>query len=237
MRFLQTAVGGTRVRTPKALIRVALNKGRTLPLLQLALDLRHNRKSRRNVGNVRAAFGSSRPPRWLMVLQKQVFSLYMIVRVLTYPRAERATGASYCGTMTRSIRRKPAMAGECTINAPTISAQASVQASHLWDSFERQQITLWFNNYRCCINGVDTHSLDKTLDVTAVRVLQTTELPQYYGPPVLGAVAQCIPGVVDYLVRCVGLLLQRSKVPAGPILRTRVRAPLDYAHNAVVSLN
>ena len=177
VRFLQTTVGGTRVRTPKAVIRVALNKGRTLPLLQLALDLRHNRKTRRNVGHVRAAWGSTRPPRWLLVLQKQVFSLYNIVRVLTYPRAKRAAGASYRGTMTQSIRRKLATAGECTVNAPTISAQASVQASCLWDSFERQQITLWFDNYRRYINGVDTHSPDKTLNVTAVGVLHTTKLP------------------------------------------------------------
>ena len=232
VRFLQTAVGGTRVRTPKALIWVALNKGRTLPLLQLALDLRHNRKTRRNVGHVRAAFGSSRVPRWFFVPQKQVFSLYNIVQVLTYPRAERATGASYRGIMTQSIRRKLAMAGECTINAPTISPQASVQASHPWDSFERQQITLWFDNYRRYINGVDPHSPDKTLNVTAVDVLHTTELPQYRGLPGLDAVAQCIPGVVNHLVHCVGLLLQRSKVPDGPILRTWVRAPLDYARNA-----
>ena len=131
--FLQTAVGGTRVRTPKALTRVALNKGRTLPLLRLALDLRHNRKTRRNVAHVRAAWGSTRVARWLLVLQKQVFSLYNIVRVLTYPCAERATGASYRGTRTESIRRKLAMAGECTINAPTILAQASDQASCVWD--------------------------------------------------------------------------------------------------------
>ena len=85
---------------------MALIKGRTLPLLQVALDLRHNRKTTRNVGHVRAAWGSSCPPRWLLVLQKQVFSLYNIVRVLTYPRVERGTGASYRGTMTQSIRRK-----------------------------------------------------------------------------------------------------------------------------------
>ena len=186
---------------------------------------------------MRAAWGSSRPPRWLLVLQKQVFSLYNIVRVLKYPRAERATGASHRGTMTPSIRRKLAMAGDCTINAPTVSAQACVQASCLRDSFERQQITLWFDNYRRYINGVDPHSPDKTLNVTAVSVLHTTELPQYHGLPGLDAVAQRIPGVVDYLVRCVGLLLQRSTVPNGPILRTWVRAPLDYARNAVVSLN
>ena len=237
VRFVQTAVGGTRVRTPKAVIRVALNKGRTLPRLQLALDLRQNRKTRRNVGHVRAAFSSSRVPRWLLVLQKQVFSLCNIVRVLTYPRAERATGASYRGTMTQSIRRKLAMAGECTINAPTISAQASVQASCLWDSFERKQITLWFDNYRRYINGVDPHSPDKTLNVTDVGVLHTTELPQYHGLPGVDAVAQRIPGVVDYLVRYVGLLLQRSTIPDGPILRTWVLAPLDYACNDVVSLN
>ena len=231
VRFLQTAVGGTRVRTPKA-----FNKGRTLPPLQLALDLRHNTKTRRNVGHVRAAGESSRPPRWLLVLQQQVFSLYNIVRVLAYPRAERATGASYRGTMTHSIRRKLAMAGECTINAPTISAQAGVQASYLWDSFARHQITLWFDNYGRYINGVDPHSPDKTLNVTAVGVLHTTELPQHHGLPRLDAVAQRISGFVDYLVRCVGLLLQRSTVPGGPILRTWVRAPLDYARNAVVSL-
>ena len=171
VRFLQTAVGGTRIRTPKALIRVALNKGRTLPLLQLAPDLRRNRKTIHNVGHVWAGFSSSRVPRWLLVLQKQVFSLYNIVRVLTYPHAERATGASYRGTMTQSIRRKLAMAGECTINAPTISAQASVQASQLWDSFEGLQITLWFDNYLRYINGVNPHSLDKTLNVNAVGVL------------------------------------------------------------------
>ena len=85
LRFFQTAVGVTRVRTPKALIRVALNKGRTLPLLHLALDLRHNRKTRCNVGHVRGAFSSSCVPRWLLVLQKQVFSLYNIVRVLHIP--------------------------------------------------------------------------------------------------------------------------------------------------------
>ena len=230
-------MGGTRVRAPKAVIGVALNKGRTLPLLQLAVYLRHNRKTRRNVGHVRAVWGSSRPPRWLLVLQKQVFSLYNIVRVLTYPRAERASGASYRGTMTQSIRCKLAMAGECTINGPTISAQAYVQASCLRDSFERQQFTLWFDNYRRYINGVGPQSPDKALNVTVVGVLHTTELPPYHGLPGLDAVAQRIPGVVDYLVRCVGLLLQRSTVPDGPILRSWVRAPMDYARNAVVSLN
>ena len=214
-----------------------IEQRRTLPLLQLALDLRHNRKTRCNVGHVRAAFSSSRVPRWLLVLHKQVFSLYNIVRVLTYPCAERATGASYRGTMTQSIRGKLAMAGECTINAPNILAKASVQASHLWDSFQRQQITLWFDIYRRYINGVDPHCPNKTLNVTAVGVLHTTELPQYHGLPGLDAVPQCIPGVVDYLVRCVGLLLQRSTVPDGPILRTWVRAPLDYARNAMISLN
>ena len=84
---------------------------------------------------------------------------------------------------------------------------------------------------------MDPHSPDKTLTVIAVGVLHTTELPQYHGLPGLDAVAQCIPGVVDYLVRCVGLLLQRSTVPTGPILRTWVRAPPDYARNVVVSLN
>ena len=97
------------------------------------------------------------PPRWLIVLQKQLFSMYKVVRVLTYPHTERATGASYRGTMTQSIRRKLALAGECTSNAPTISEVATTQAGHLSRSFERQQIALWYGNYHRYINGVDPH--------------------------------------------------------------------------------
>ena len=84
---------------------------------------------------------------------------------------------------------------------------------------------------------MDPHGPNKTLNVTAVGVLHSNELPQYHGLPGLDAIAQRIPGVVDYLVHYFGLLLQRSTVPDGPILRTWVRAPLDYAHNGVVSLN
>ena len=120
-------------------MRLALNKG---SLLELALELQHNRKTRRIVVDVRAVWDHVRPPKWLIVLQKQPFSLYNVVRVLTYPHVERATGASYWGTMTQSIRRKLAMAGECTSNAPTISEVATAQAVHLWWSFERQQIAL-----------------------------------------------------------------------------------------------
>ena len=87
------------------------------------------------------------------------------------------------------------------------------------DSFERQQITLWFHNYRRYINGVHRHSLDKTLNVTVVGVLHTTEVPHYHGLPGLDAVAQRVPGFVDYLVRCVGLLLQRSTVQMGLFCR------------------
>ena len=118
-------------------MRLALNKGRTLPLLELALELRHNRKTKCTVMDVRAVSDRVRPPRWLIVLQKQLLSPYNVVRVITYPHAERATGASYRGTMTQSIRRKLAMAGECTSKAPTISEVTTAQAAHLWRSFER----------------------------------------------------------------------------------------------------
>ena len=49
---------------------MAVNKGGTLPLLELALELQHNRKTRCIVGDVCAAWDHVRPPRWLMVLRK-----------------------------------------------------------------------------------------------------------------------------------------------------------------------
>ena len=47
------------------------------------------------------------------------------------------------------------MAGECTSNAPTTLDVAVAQAGHLWRSFERQQIALWYDKYRRYIVGVD----------------------------------------------------------------------------------
>ena len=88
IQLLQTAMAGTWARTPKAVIRLAVNKGRrTLPLLELVLELRHNRKTRRTVVDVHAAWDRVRPPRWPIVLRKQPFSVYNIVRVLAYPHA------------------------------------------------------------------------------------------------------------------------------------------------------
>ena len=66
-------------------------------------------------------------------------------------------GASYRGTMTQLIRRKLAMARKCTSNAPTISEVATVQAAHLWSSFERQQNAMWYDDYRRYISGVHPH--------------------------------------------------------------------------------
>ena len=57
------------------------------------------------------------------------------------------------------------------------------------------------------------------------------------GLPNLDAVAQAVPRVVAYLVRFVGLLLQRSTLPDGHVLRTWIRAPLYLVRTAVVSLN
>ena len=159
--------------------------------------------------------------------------MYNVVRVLTDPHAEGATGVSSRGTMTQSIRHKLAMGGECTRSAPTISEVATAQVGHLWRSFERQQIALWYDNYRRYISGVDPHN--NRPNVTAVAVLHTTELPQYPGLPNLDVVAQAVPPIIAYLVRCVGLLVQRSTIPDGRVLRTWVRAPLNLACTAAVS--
>ena len=88
----------------------------------------------------------------------------------SHTHTERATGARYRGTMTQPIRRKLAMAVERTSNTPIISEVATVQAAHVWRSFERQQIALWCDNYRRYISGVDPHNLDKSLNLTTTSV-------------------------------------------------------------------
>ena len=73
-------------------MRLPLNKRKTLPLLELPLELPHNRKTRRGVWDVPGVSDRVRPPKWLIVLPKQSFSLFNVVRVLTYPRPKRAKG-------------------------------------------------------------------------------------------------------------------------------------------------
>ena len=111
--------------------------------------------------------------------------------------------------MTQSMRLKLAMVGECTSKAPTIS---EVATAHLWRLFESQQIALWYDNYRRYIGGVDPHNPDKRLNVTVVAVFHTTGLPQYRGVSDWDAAAQAVPPIIAFLVRCVGLLLQRSTI-------------------------
>ena len=57
------------------MMRLALNKGRSLPLSNLALALQKNKRTRRTLVDVRAVWDHVRPPRWLIVLQKQFFSV------------------------------------------------------------------------------------------------------------------------------------------------------------------
>ena len=193
IHLVQTSVGGTRARTPKAVILLALNKGKCLPLSELALELRHNRMTRHIVGDVCAPLDCVHQRRWMIVLQKQLFSLCNVVRILTSPHAKRATAASYRGTMTQAMRLKVAMIGECTTNTPTISNVATVQAANLCGSFERRQIALWYDNYRRYFSGVDPNNPNNSFTVTVVVVLHTTGLPQYLGPPDLDVVAQAAP--------------------------------------------
>ena len=53
------------------------------------------------------------------------------------------------------------------------------------------------------MSGVDPHNPDKSLNVAALAILHTTELPQYLGLPDLDAVALAVPRVIAYLDRCV----------------------------------
>ena len=106
--------------------------------------------------------------------------------------------------MTQSIRRKLAIAGECTINTPTISAQASVQASCLWDSFHRQQNAPWSDNYLRYNNGVDPHSLDMTLNVTAVVCCTRLSCPNTTVCPVWMLLHNVYPGLLTTLFAVLG---------------------------------
>ena len=54
---------------------------------------------------------------------------------------------------------------------------------------------MWFDNYRRYINGVDPHSPDKTLNVTAVRVLHTSECPSTTVCPVWMLLHNVYPGL------------------------------------------
>ena len=82
------------------MIQLEGKKGGSLPLLELAVQLRHKRKTSRIVPDAGAAKDGVCRPRWPIVLQKRLFSSYNVVQVLTVLHVERTPGASYRGTVT-----------------------------------------------------------------------------------------------------------------------------------------
>ena len=62
---------------------------------------------------------------------------------------------------------------------------------------------------------MNPHSPDKTLNVTAVGVLHTTELPQYHGLPRLDVVAQRIPGLLTTFFAVLGFFCKEVQSQMG----------------------
>ena len=55
-------------------------------LLKFLLEARVNRRTRRSVAEVRTAFALQNPPKWVGVLEKQLFNLYRLSLNLTRQR-------------------------------------------------------------------------------------------------------------------------------------------------------
>ena len=95
---------------------------------------------------------------------------------------------------------------------------------------------MWYDNYRPYIREVDPHNPHPSLSVTASRCFahhRATTIPLF---AYLDAVAQALPPVVAYVLRYVGLLVQRSTISEGRVLRTWFSVPLYLARTAVLSL-
>ena len=236
VNVVHAAVTGAFATTAKGLLRNALRGGTLQKLLQFCLFLRKNRRSRHSLTQLKAAATEKKPPRWYLTFLSQFHALYCLLRRMALPYSNCGSGCNW-GIMSCRQRRKVGVLGQCNTKQESIHHRARLAAHNVWNTMQRRQVCIWFDNLRRYRSGADPHSPDLTLNCTAVAVLHTTALPAYRGLPELAEIEARVPKVADDIFRSHRALFDRIDVANQGIQRVWVRAPLDIARKNVRSLN
>ena len=162
VNVVHATVTGAFATTAKGLLRNALRGGTLQKLLQFCLFLRKNRRSRHSLTQLKAAATEKKPPRCYLTFLSQFHALYCLLRRMALPYSN--CGSSYnWGIMSCRQRRKVGVLGQCNTKQESIHHRAGLAAHNLWNTMQRRQVCIWFDNLRRYRSGADPHSPDLTL--------------------------------------------------------------------------
>ena len=218
-------------------------------LLELVLQLRHNRRTRRTQRDVQDVFlrqmvpGAPPPPRWYTTVLDHVLSQFRLWHRMAFPgdRAQAHHQQQLTRQLSQRMRRLLGPTGWLRVNVPTLDVEARTAARALWDALHNQEAVLWVDNWYWERFGTDPQQPMLSQSLTAFGLLllsSTSDAPaqatrSHRFPPVwdhltLHQLTLRVASVPRQLQESTTRLLDRvGRINQFGVTRSCIRVPLD----------
>ena len=217
-------------------------------LVQLVCEVRHNRRSRRTLGEVRTQMTRvrSQRARWVSVLGHAVFSVWRVLHRQARPMQQLPQQVTRLSRHQRRLLRPTGLVPNPEVSLATTAGAA---ARDVWNAVRGRQCVVWMDNFVRLRWGTDPTRPSYTQNLTALAVLVLDDLdtrdvrtraatvPWFPGHPELRDVLSHLPWAsalcctaADKLHRVVAALNRTT------IDHSSVRVPLDVQRRNVQSL-
>ena len=178
--MLQTFLSGPKLPSAAALLRaVVQSKGEARLFVLCCSNLK--RSTRRTWASIERAFHFTKKPRWLLIVQKEVFATCCAMRQLCVPYLAEDVALRTIGYFSKRKCLALFHHGLCKGTVDTIQERAATFAKALWLSIANVQMIVWLENFNEPRFGPNSCKLDKSLDATVLAILHTIELPLFEG--------------------------------------------------------
>ena len=226
-------------------VHLVLIRGHPLEaVLQFALSMRRNRRTRRSLADVHLVLrGEGLFPRWLRDVLNRSFSLYCLLRALAAPQLSRPSAEVLHGPhLSHRLRRllaTPGLFWESRASRASLGERAHQARQQLWDSVPGSGWVMWVDNFTRLRYVVDPSLGMQVMNATATALLRMrmgSTMEDYHMASVR-EVVNAVPSILDDVVRIGGVLrslieeLHSNGPPGG-----RVRVPLDHVRDDEVAV-
>jgi hypothetical protein len=221
----------------RELVRHALLNQQSRHFVEYALDLRHNRKTRRDFQQVQVALRrvdrGAKAQVWYGVFEKELYMLWRMHRHMSAPRLQCPSDGTL--RLSKGARRDLACTGIVKCAQKPLKEAAEQCFSTLWADMATRSYVIWMDNWykaRFLNCPVDKN---KSLDVSVLAALPYVETrTRWIGHPSLEAAVHRIAIVVQNI--CVSqhsLRMTLADFLMLPVVAdTSIRAPLDVCRPA-----
>ena len=220
-------------------------------LVQMICEVRHNRRTRHTLGEVRTQLTrpASQRPRWISTLSHSVFALWRVLRRQALPRTDVTPHHGQIQSLPRAVQRMLRPSGMAATAELGLAARAATAAQRIWGAVRGTQCVLWLDNFCWLRWGTDPSRPNYSQNLTALAVLNLDALhahpvrtragtiPWFPGHRRLDTVVTHVPWAAALCCSAAQRLhtvvngLGRLSIP-----HASIRVPLDIQRTDVTSL-